>query len=198
MDSVNIITYLNNVEVWSLVNKTMVAHPFHIHDIQFLILDINGMPPPPELKGYKDVVLVRPNETVRFTTKFDHFASDSIPYMYHCHLLHHEDDGMMGSFLVLDTTDTPNAISENATVDNNLTVYQNFTENELTIKTIAQKHMNSEIFIIDALGRRQKDILKGSLSPGETVFRVNISNLKRGTYFVIWNAEQLRCKKILR
>jgi blue copper oxidase len=198
MDSVNIISYLNNVEIWTLVNKTMVAHPFHIHDIQFFVLDINGNPPPPLLKGYKDVILVQPNETVRFITKFEDFADDSIPYMYHCHLLHHEDDGMMGAFLVLDTAGASTAIKETPTTDNSMTVYQNFAENELTIKTSSQKNSAADIFILDVLGRRQKEVFKGNLPPGENAFKLNIGNLKRGTYLVVWSGDTMQCKKIIR
>jgi blue copper oxidase len=198
MDSVNIISYLNNVEIWSLVNKTMVAHPFHIHDIQFFILDINGKQPSPQLSGFKDVVLVQPAETVRFITRFDDFANDSIPYMYHCHLLHHEDDGMMGSFLVLDTTGTPTAIDEIPTAVNSMNVYQNFTENEITIKTYSQKNSASEIFIVDILGKRQKEVFRGILSPGENAFKLNIGNFKKGTYFVVWSGDKMQCKKIIR
>jgi bilirubin oxidase len=199
MDSINIISYLNNVEIWSLVNKTMVAHPFHIHDIQFFILDINGNPPPPEFQGYKDVVLVKPNETVRFITRFDDFADDKAPYMYHCHLLHHEDDGMMGTFLVIDSTQTPNAVSEISAAMNSMTVYQNFNEEEILIKTNSQKNSNADIFIIDVLGRKQKDVFRGSLSPGENVFKLNISGFKRGPYFVVWNnGDSSQCKKIIR
>jgi blue copper oxidase len=198
MDSVNIISYLNNVEIWTLTNKTMVAHPFHIHDIQFFVLDINGNPPPPQLKGYKDVILVQPNEKVRFITKFEDFADDSVPYMYHCHLLHHEDDGMMGAFLVLDTTGTPTAIKEISTTANSMSVYQNFTENEVTIKTSSQKNSTADIFMLDVLGRKQKEVFKGNLPPGENTFKVNIGNLKRGTYLVVWNGDTLQCKKIIR
>ncbi|MCK6640628.1 MAG: multicopper oxidase domain-containing protein [Bacteroidia bacterium] len=120
MDSINEIVYLNTTEVWTLHNKTMVAHPFHIHDVQFYILDIAGNPPPPHLRGQKDVVLVPPGDSVRFITRFENFADDSVPYMYHCHLLHHEDDGMMGSFLVIDTT---TSVGETAEVSFGYKVY---------------------------------------------------------------------------
>lgn len=104
MEVVNITTYLNNSEKWRITNNTGIAHPFHIHDIQFDILNINGGSVPAHQRGKKDVVLVMPQQYVEFVTKFENFADDSVPFMYHCHLLHHEDDGMMGSFLVLDTT----------------------------------------------------------------------------------------------
>lgn len=106
MDSINLIIHLNDTEIWTLINKTGVAHPFHIHDIQFQVLDINGSKAPAEYSGLKDVMLVKPNDTVRFITKFETFADNHIPYMFHCHLLHHEDEGMMGSFLVIDTLQT--------------------------------------------------------------------------------------------
>ena len=96
---------LGDTEVWEISTLDVMPHPFHIHDVQFYILDRNGVPPPPEEAGRKDVVLVYPNETVRFITRFDDHADPNVPYMYHCHFLAHEDGGMMGQFVVVD----PNA-----------------------------------------------------------------------------------------
>lgn len=107
MGTINYEVPLNNTEIWSLTNQTPIAHPFHIHDVQFFILDINGNPPPPELQGYNDVVLVPGGMgNVRFIAKFEDFANNTIPYMYHCHMLTHEDAGMMGQFLVVDKPQT--------------------------------------------------------------------------------------------
>ncbi len=93
----------NNTEIWTLRNQTPIAHPFHIHDVQFFILDINGTPPPPEKAGLNDVVLVPGGQgTVRFIAIFNDVQNDSIPFMYHCHMLPHEDGGMMGQFIVSD------------------------------------------------------------------------------------------------
>lgn len=104
MSAINDTVKLGHIEIWKLVNKTLIAHPFHIHDVFFYILDINGNAPPLAERGKKDVVLVMPGDTVRFITKFEDFADPIVPYMYHCHLLHHEDEGMMGSFIVIDST----------------------------------------------------------------------------------------------
>lgn len=112
MNTINDTTYLNQVEKWTLTNNTLIAHPFHIHDVQFYISDVNGVIVPTSEQVKKDVVLVMPNETVSFITKFEDFA-DTIPYMYHCHLLHHEDDGMMGSFVVLPSTSDINTLNKN-------------------------------------------------------------------------------------
>lgn len=110
MDLINYTVPLNNIEIWSLTNQTPIAHPFHIHDVQFFILDINGVAPPPELQGYNDVILVPAGMgTVRFIAEFNDHSNDSIPYMYHCHMLPHEDMGMMGQFLVVNS----NSIGEN-------------------------------------------------------------------------------------
>ena len=105
MEVINYEIPLNNTEIWELTNMTAISHPFHIHDVQFYILDINGNPPPASMQGKKDVVLVPPMfGTIRFITKFEDFADEDTPYMYHCHMLSHEDEGMMGQFIVFDKT----------------------------------------------------------------------------------------------
>lgn len=102
IDFVNETVTLDDIEVWTIRNTTNIAHPFHIHDVQFYILDRNGQTPPLNEQGLKDVVLVEGNETVRFITKFEDFADAEVPYMYHCHILPHEDGGMMGQFVVVE------------------------------------------------------------------------------------------------
>ncbi len=100
MNTINQYVQLGNTEIWEIFNMSMVAHPFHIHDVQFYILDRNGTIPPENERGRKDVVLVKQMETVRFVAKFEDFADNEIPYMYHCHMLQHEDEGLMGQFIV--------------------------------------------------------------------------------------------------
>jgi FtsP/CotA-like multicopper oxidase with cupredoxin domain len=101
MNTINYSVPFNNIEVWELRNQSPIAHPFHIHNVPFYILDINGQVPPAEFRGKKDVVLVPPgNGVVRFITQFEDFYNDTLPYMYHCHMITHEDDGMMGQYVV--------------------------------------------------------------------------------------------------
>ncbi len=102
IDKVNFTVALNAVEIWEITNHTAIAHPFHMHNVPFYIIDRNGIPPHPGEQGRKDVVLVNAMETVRYITQFTNFSHPDLPYMYHCHMLTHEDDGMMGQFLVLD------------------------------------------------------------------------------------------------
>ena len=51
--------------------------------------------------GWKDTVYVPLGESVVVIAKFDDFASSTNPYMFHCHFTNHEDEGMMGQFLVI-------------------------------------------------------------------------------------------------
>ncbi|HCH24061.1 MAG TPA: oxidase [Oceanospirillaceae bacterium] len=92
---------MGDTEIWLLRNVSMMPHPFHMHDVQFQILDRNGKAPPENERGRKDVVLVNPEEEVRIIMKFEHYRDDKYPFMYHCHILEHEDAGMMGQFLVV-------------------------------------------------------------------------------------------------
>ncbi|MXY47511.1 MAG: multicopper oxidase domain-containing protein, partial [Chloroflexi bacterium] len=76
-------------------------HVFHPHQTQFQILTINGEPPPPDESGWEDSVLVNAQREVVVAVRFDTYAAEDIPYMFHCHILDHEDLGMMGQFLVI-------------------------------------------------------------------------------------------------
>ena len=101
MDRIDVHVPLGNIEIWEIVNPTPLTHPFHIHDIQFRVLDRDGEPPLPHEHGLKDTVLVNPGSAVRVITQFADFADPKRPYMYHCHNLEHEDAGMMGQFVVV-------------------------------------------------------------------------------------------------
>ena len=91
---------VNTTEIWQIENASMMAHPFHIHDVQFRVLDRDGRQPSPQDRGLKDTVVVAPREVVRLLLRFEEYTDSELPYMYHCHILEHEDAGMMGQFLV--------------------------------------------------------------------------------------------------
>jgi FtsP/CotA-like multicopper oxidase with cupredoxin domain len=88
-----------DTEIWSIQNRSPMAHPFHAHAIQWQILDRNGVAATGVDLGWKDTVLVQPGETVNFIGKFDPIVNYG-DYMYHCHILEHEDAGMMGFFRI--------------------------------------------------------------------------------------------------
>lgn len=91
----------NSIEIWSIRNMSPMAHPFHAHAIQWQILDRNGIPATGTDLGWKDTFLVQPGETIRIIGKFEEVNQGD--YMYHCHILEHEDAGMMGYFRVGET-----------------------------------------------------------------------------------------------
>lgn len=107
MNVINQTIILNTTEIWEVQNVSAFAHPFHMHNVQFYILDRNGVAAPTYEKGWKDVMQVRPSTTARFITRFTDYADSVRPYMYHCHNLFHEDGGMMGQFVVIDTMRPP-------------------------------------------------------------------------------------------
>jgi len=97
MDRIDLKVALGSVERW-IIRSSMVAHPFHIHGVQFRVLSEDRLPPRPENTGWKDTVLV-PGET-EILARFEHPADKENAFMFHCHILEHEDAGMMGQFTV--------------------------------------------------------------------------------------------------
>ena len=91
---------LGDTEIWEVTNPNSQAHPFHAPGDSFQILSRDGVSPPENELGWKDVALVRPFETVRIIKRFRDYADSDLPYMFHCHILEHEDVGMMGQFVV--------------------------------------------------------------------------------------------------
>ena len=88
---------LGATEKW-IVSGEMMGHPFHIHGVRFRVLSENREAPRPENSGWKDTVFVE-GET-ELLVRFDHPAAEANPFMLHCHILEHEDLGMMGQFTV--------------------------------------------------------------------------------------------------
>jgi len=101
MDVINERVPVGQWEIWEIANASMMAHPFHIHNAQFRVIDRDGRTPPPLETGLKDTVIVNPREQVRVLLRFEDYTDPDLPYMYHCHILEHEDAGMMGQFVVL-------------------------------------------------------------------------------------------------
>lgn len=85
------------IERW-IIRGEMMGHPFHIHGARFQVVRDNGGSPRPENRGWKDTVFV--DGEVELLVQFREAASASSPFMFHCHVLEHEDRGMMGQFTV--------------------------------------------------------------------------------------------------
>lgn len=93
---------VDTLERWVVTNDTSLPHSFHVHDVQFQIASIDGAAPPPELAGWKDTIFADPETEYELLMRFEDYADPDTPYMYHCHLLWHEDNGMMGQFAVVE------------------------------------------------------------------------------------------------
>ena len=95
---------LNNIEIWEITNTMNMVHNFHTHATHFYILERNGsaLNVKEYEQGYKDTVLLNPGDSVKVIIKMtDYHAASNTPYMFHCHILEHEDRGMMGQFTVV-------------------------------------------------------------------------------------------------
>ncbi len=168
----NVINYeipLNNTEIWSITNQSAIGHPFHIHDVQFYVLDRNGNTPPLNEQGLKDVVYLLPQETVRFITKFEDFANPDVPYMYHCHMLYHEDRGMMGQFVVVDELG-----ADDADFIDGIAVYPNPTKGILHIST-KENNTLSKVVVYNILGSKVTETTNNT---------IDLSNLNSGVYLL--------------
>ena len=180
MSVVNYTIPLDNVEIWSLTNQTPIAHPFHIHDVQFFILDINGNPPPPEMQGLNDVVLVPAGMgNVRFIAVFNDFEDNDVPFMYHCHMLTHEDMGMMGQFIVTSSNSSIDEIE----LKGDLTVYPNPSKTgsfSVDLTTITEVVNSYEIFSADG-----KKMQSNTINSDCKLISIDMSNEPNGMYIII-------------
>ena len=91
MNRVDTRVRLNQVEDWRIVNQASIDHPFHLHTNRFQVIERNGQPE--EILAWKDTVSLKGYETVVIRVRFEDFVGRTV---YHCHILDHEDQGMMG------------------------------------------------------------------------------------------------------
>jgi FtsP/CotA-like multicopper oxidase with cupredoxin domain len=86
---------LGSVERWRLVNATKVAHLVHLHHTDWLLLSRNGRRPPAYERGLKETFFLDPGERVEIAGRFSDYEGR---YVVHCHMLEHEDHGLMSQF----------------------------------------------------------------------------------------------------
>lgn len=194
MGVINDTVCVDTKEIWTIQNKTEVAHPFHIHKIQFRVLDVvdsagnnvdleeHGM------NGPKDDVLIFPGWTLRFLAQFDDYPDPIDPmntYMYHCHILTHEDSiggGMMHQFVVTNEgACASSSFPGTGTSAPAMVLLSNPTEGAIYLRGRSGKP--STLAIFDFQGRR----MRGQQLPafdGDT--RINTDGLPSGLYLVEW------------
>jgi len=96
MSRVDVSTHVGATEIWDIVNIVGMDHPFHLHGFQFQVLDRDGVREP--YLAWKDMLNIPKHSTARIIVRYDDFPGK---WMFHCHILDHEDHGMMGVLEVL-------------------------------------------------------------------------------------------------
>jgi FtsP/CotA-like multicopper oxidase with cupredoxin domain len=99
--------YRDETMAWEWINNSPIPHPMHIHHVQFQV--VQRTPPSTSSyatvsqglvdSGWKDTVLVWPGERVKVAMRFAPYVG---MYMYHCHILEHEDMTMMRNYMIMD------------------------------------------------------------------------------------------------
>lgn len=101
MEKMNFQVKKGEKQIWNIVNSDGMMdmpHPFHVHGAQFRILERNGQLPPLNEQGWKDTVNLKAGDNVKILVEY---KTDGIT-VYHCHILEHEETGMMGQFQIID------------------------------------------------------------------------------------------------
>lgn len=167
---------MNDIEKWSVTNNFVFGHCFHIHDVQFKLVSRSTGSIGTYEGGWKDNFFIKPNETVTFVAKFSDYSDSIHPFMYHCHFANHEDEGMMGQFVVKSST-TTNVIA-NTLTKNEFSVYPNPVQERLNIQMPNPKNVYY-ITITDMVGRTKMMLPKPDLSNG-----IDVSLLSKGVYII--------------
>lgn len=195
MNLINDTLLVNKKEMWTIKNTTNIAHPFHIHKVQFQVVSVTDSfgttsvyPNIPDyLKGYKDDVLIRAKTSLTFIARFDSFPSmildPTMSFMYHCHILPHEDNSMMHQFVVVDSMTYYGSqgmdLAEEATSP--MLIYPNPAASFLHLKGTTNE--NGTLRFIDVLGR---NVYEAEVEAFEGSTTLPVANLPRGLFFVEW------------
>ncbi|MBL1215178.1 MAG: multicopper oxidase domain-containing protein [Ignavibacteriae bacterium] len=196
MNRIDEVIPFNELEEWKFINSTNNYHPMHVHGVLFQIYSRNGNTTlASNDKGWKDTVLVKPNETVQALVKFIDYSGT---YLLHCHNLEHEDDGMMLNIKI----DTPTNIEDENTSPNNFELYQNYPNPFNPSTTIKFKLTNAgfaTLTIFSLLGTKIETIFAGNKSSGSHSITYTNKSLASGTYIyeLKVNGYALRKKMIL-
>ena len=190
---------LNDIEQWDVYNLTEDAHPVHLHLVAFQIIDRQRikatfdeytglvsdvkmlgqpMPPQPNEKGWKDTAVMLPGEVTRIRAKFDKEGL----YVWHCHILSHEDHEMMRPYYVGTIPSQLRASTQDKTFD----LLQNIPNPFEDITTIyfqlpADGIVNITLF--DMAGRQLKSLLNTYQEKGLHSVELINDNLPAGIYY---------------
>lgn len=175
INTINKTVKLNDIEKWTITNNNIFGHTFHIHDVEFKIVARNGLSTSvgSHESGWKDVLYLPRGESATFVAKFDDYADPIHPFMYHCHFTNHEDAGMMGQFVVTNTT----GIDANKKIE--YSIFPNPVKDKLFVKLNDKTNHVYYITILNITGRTLI-----MLPQPETEKGIDVSFLPKGTYVI--------------
>jgi blue copper oxidase len=170
---------LDAIEKWTIVNNNVFGHTFHLHDVDFNVISRSGgamgTTVRPYEQGWKDSVWLPIGGSVSFIAKFDDYADSTWQYMYHCHALTHEDEGMMGQFIVTSSL----ATAEENVAAVSFKLYPNPVSDKLFIDLADTQNDIYYITITTLQGRVAMMLPKPEWKNG-----IDISSLSTGTYIM--------------
>ena len=175
MNYINKTINLNSVEKWTVANNNKFGHSFHIHGVQFKIVSRSSGPVADYESGWKDTYYLLQNDTVTFVAKFEDYADQSHPFMYHCHFTPHEDGGMMGQFVVVD----PGGVAQTKKEQADFSFYPNPANDRVYISFADPSSRPYYLTITSAAGRTMYMLPRPQLNNG-----IDISKFSPGTYFL--------------
>jgi bilirubin oxidase len=165
---------VNTTEKWTVTNTNIFSHAFHIHDVEFKIISRSTGAVGQYESGWKDVFYIAINETVTFVARFADYADPIHPFMYHCHFGNHEDEGMMGQFVVKGTTSTSDIANPLA-----YEVYPNPADDRLYVQLADE---NAEVYYVTIFNTHGKAVMM--LPQPQIKQGFDISALPRGAYAI--------------
>ncbi|HEU0109472.1 MAG TPA: multicopper oxidase domain-containing protein [Flavisolibacter sp.] len=208
---------LNSTEIWEIHNETMDAHPIHLHMVSMQLINrqkfharvneetgkpeeirLIGQPvlPPPEEQGWKDTWVMYPGEVTRVIAKFDMEGL----YVWHCHILSHEDHEMMRPFFVgemdgapMKTEQTEVAKNENETA--RVSIWPNPSTGRFYVQLNLEQTTPAIINVYDTKGSLVKNVYSGTMEAGQQQLQFDGSLWANGLYrceVILNNRRQIR------
>ena len=212
---------LNSTEIWELYNETKDAHPIHLHLVtmqmisrQKFVARVNeetgkpsnirlvGQPkyPGPDEQAWKDTWVMNPGEVTKVIAKFDRPGL----YVWHCHILSHEEHDMMRPFYVGEANNpvvNKNVITANEQEEEvlKLTVMPNPFSSYVTLRFNLTQTQKVSIRVFDSKGSLIKHVYEGERQSGPQSFSIDGSDLSNGIYFceLIVNDKRILRKLVL-
>ena len=181
MNRIDEVIPFNELEEWKFINNTNNFHPMHVHGVLFQVYSRNGNTNlSPKDKGWKDTVLVNPNETVSVLAKFNDYSGI---YLLHCHNLEHEDDGMMLNIQIDAPTNVEDEKAQPDTFELNQNYPNPFNSSTKISYRLNNPSQNVTLSIYDVSGNLVEKLFDGVQSAGAHTINWNASKYSSGTYF---------------